>query len=57
MDRDLLRLGLVNHALAHGVGYDKAWPMVDRVMADAGNLDVRALADRVRLAAVDIAGF
>lgn len=53
MDKELLRLGLVNHAITHGLGHGDAWPLVDQVLADTNETDVKALADQVRERAVD----
>lgn len=55
MDKELLRLGLVNHAIAHGIGHEDAWPLVDQVLAEATETDVKVLADRVRERATDTA--
>lgn len=55
MDRDLLRLALVNHAIAHHLSYTEAWPLVDELLASTDEGDVRVLADKVREAATDSA--
>jgi hypothetical protein len=53
MDRELLRLGLVNHALHFDVEHDVAWALVDNILENDDGARVQALADRVRVAAVE----
>lgn len=53
MDRELLRLELANHALHFDVEHDVAWALVDNILEKDDGANVRALADRVRVAAVE----
>lgn len=49
---ELLRLGLANHAVAHGLDAADAWPLVAEVLSESGGASVVGLADEVRLRAL-----
>lgn len=49
---ELLRLGLANHAIAHGLDAEDAWPLVAAVLRGADGPSVVGLADEVRLRAL-----